>query len=1069
MLRKLMMQTVICIITSYSAVAQLSFVYPTNGMKHVERAPVITIRAPVPIEPASITSSFPNADEMGVVHLVPTITIVEDEYSNLPAEQIARRTVLGTYELSDPRTLKFRPNYLTPGTTYRVRVQGLWAKNQSAGAFPPQEITFTVMPAVPRIAWCSLDELSQINCSQEIRIRLTNEVPGGPDVARRVIELQAASDTSTTLVPVPCTVSTYDSAIVIHPEGQWPLNAVLHVHVRLSNISGDEMDNKRYTTTVRNASKMVVGAVSDNGTPVPSFITSYYNAMSRSVISGNTEYLESASDLGQGWRFVGWQSTDVQIQGTNHGWFTPQCSELSQRINVEAIVRQCTEVQLVFSVDSGGSIVVLDSLGQVVQDVLDGDTVVLTDSSPARMLVAIPNEGFSFSEWSTSGDYTVLVQAPVLCLSEDTQGSPVSKFRRLLPEITKPTVYVRPKFPQLSTTAEVYRIKAYVTDVNTEEGWDVDDAVQFTTERRYEGAVSQEYTFCVSATSCWEIIGHRTSSGEYEMYDQPKQYACASEFSANPIATVTFLARRKVIQLRVEKVLLESDDPNSLLPEQRFDPATTIIVEVRKVKNDEDYWTTLTNVVCMDGSIVYSPYNLRCGDDVKITARESVSKGQWWKGFDLRNKYVRPQAIDRENHQYRMVIDDNIAYFDATDCNGDFTGNKEIRIRGMFRQAFTVEAIALTVRIVTGKDRKDWKWEERWFDALTYKDLDPDEPSSGRQVEYIPRKGAQVKLKFSMPVSQSSIVDGSISIDSYDNVLYSNPSLTGLDFVCTSQSGNTDFIAQGIESPRIVVVWINDPESAPRLQALHAGTFELILGKRTTSLTNKPLESTTRFHIRDVEIPGYMISLHSLRFWYDGDADVWPFTNYGESYHVFLAGDVGKDKLHESEDGMRRHPDCGEQQGVSPGTCTIEYEDEQGRILYGDLLLWIQPHWMARPDLAWWYVASYDEDCKEKSNCFVNRVHDLLTLARTKVDEYGNDPSNGQDKLITDLISLATGFVSALLPIHDQDHQLGVGNYVGRGADLWGTKRSTAHIEIGNSNGRYWINPQLLVSRAVIR
>src|SRR5690606_33088765 len=135
--------------------------------------------------------------------------------------------------------------------------------------------------------------------------------------------------------------------------------------------------------------------------------------------------------------------------------------------------------------------------------------------------------------------------------------------------------------------------------------------------------------------------------------------------------------------------------------------------------------------------------------------------------------------------------------------------------RACYRQGFGIEAIGLKVRTTNGSDRSKAHFEQRWYSPGQLNDVFDDEPTGGHHLEYVPREGAIVKIRFTLPVDQRTVLAGAIKIDSYDNTLYSDPQNTNLDFSTVSSDGNCSFESEQYESARTVVLSIKDPNTSP--------------------------------------------------------------------------------------------------------------------------------------------------------------------------------------------------------------------------------------------------------------
>jgi hypothetical protein len=882
-----------------------------------------------------------------------------------------------------------------------------------------------------------------------------------------MIELDATgTDEPTVRQPVPFHLEADRNTVLLSPQGTWPPGASLRLKVNLSTITGNVMDDRIYAGVVRKGAMLKVTAISADGREVPQEIAKSIADLSQQILANQSVALSAPTQYPDRWRFLRWQSPLTTLpDGADISW-TPTCENLVQDVPVQAVLERTDTFKLAVQVDGGGVVVVFDNLHNPVMTIDAADTILICDAFPACSLAVLPDSGMDFLSWEASNMSFNGSTAALAIVNGVNQLSTTSPNSR-----GNVTTVVNPKFGPVQQGAEEYRLTGQILDVDENEGWDATEAVVFTTENIFESTGPEERTMCLQAGRCWEIIGYYDSySGDFVMYDQPLEQTCVTARLRSPKNVVSFLVQRKYIQLRVEKVLTASDDPNDVIKNGVLGPGTRIRVQRRDVKNAKTVWKTLNEATCTDGTLTFSPYTLQCGDVVRLTPFESQVGGQVWLAFAERDRYVLPHlenAKAAEQFHY-MVIEEDVANFQATYCDLRPSEYTQIRVRGAFQQKFGIEAIGLVVRTLKNGDRATARFEERWYDPLTYRQLASDEPKGGRQIEYVPRRGTLVKIRFTMPIDQRTVMAGGIGIDSYDNTLYSKPNTKDLEFITASQDGNVWFEGKAGESPRTVVLSIMKPNTSPVLQALHGGTFELHCTTALKSLSGAALPFNSIFLLQNIELPAYMLALHEVEFKYDGDAD-FIFENEGEIYHAMLGGDLGVDKALATDQAFRRVPDCSEQQGVVPGDCTLPHSDKDGPQGYGDMLLWIQPFWMDRQDIAWWYASTYDEDCKDENDCFVNNVQDFLDLTSNMAAEYGGGTDSERIRFITDIIQLGVSFVKALMTPDEQDRHLGYGNFIGYGGNLWGGRRTTEFWEVGDDNTTYRLKPMLLVTRDVIR
>ncbi|GMV53091.1 MAG: hypothetical protein OKBPIBMD_01578 [Chlorobi bacterium] len=1050
--------------------AQLQLLYPADNSYGVECQPLITIRAPAAIEPASVTMNYPDGSVMGGVQICPTVLLVDDNWSDdTPLTQI-RHTVMGTYSLKDPQTLQFKPYRLLPGKTYRIKVSGLWLKGQPAGQMPDLEATFSTVSETPFVQWSSINHTGYIGCTEAIYIRVKSMPVRGLEFAQRVISVSTNHTENNFDEPLPFNLEIKNDSIVIKPAGQWPIGAVLTLTGSLSTITGNPDDDVKYRTVVRSAATMKVSASASSGSEIPAEIQDVFTAMSRVVRVGETVQIHTPRDLPNRWRVVKWQSSYADVEEMDDPSFQVDCSELQRDIFLTALLEKLDSLNVVVKIDSGGRVRIHDSSGVQISELTESDTIYITDDNPLFRMVAVSKDGYEFVDWKVIWSDTTTLLGSSIKFGDNTQNGK-KKFSSVPWWALRPGVGVTlvPNFEKVNPADAQYCLQARIANQDDDEGWDLNEVVSFTTERTICTSSPQLESICITTNPCWEIVGYYDNErNDYVFLDEPTDEYCASAVTTWPANMLTFFVQRRRVSLRVDKVLLSRDDPTDMIPDAQFNANTKITVKVRLILNGKVSWPTLTTITCKDGNIQYSPYSLRCGDVVKLIVSESPVRGQKWIGFAELEKYVLPEQTDTQPITYTFEINGQQALFEESTCNVVASGYPEIRIRGLYRQGFGVEKIGCRLRVLTGKNRNAWKWEERWLDPEVYRDQFDDEPVNSRQIEYEPSRGINVKIRFTLPVNQQTVYDGSIKMRSFDNFLCSNPAETNLDFSTTSQYGNTDFISSPYESPRTVSLWVMDPNSSPILQALHTGQVDILCTTDTKALGGITMESAFHFQMSDVEMPAYQITFEKIKFDYDGDFD-FVFSNSGDTYHVTMGGIIGSNGFVDVDEAFRRIPDCSEQQGIPPGECTIPYSDNDGIVRMSGNGLITQPNWMARGDVVWWYISSYDEDCKDENDCFVNRVHDFLEEVKDEAKSYSDSKKESNEKIIAKLIGLATSFVSALLPADEQDEHIGTGDFRGYGDTLWNGRRATELFEIGSENASYWLKPQLVLHRAVVR
>ena len=1046
----------------------LVLTFPRDGLTDVEHRPTITVTTPAPIIPESITVAYPDADIHGMVAATPTVLLVAEPF-DAPHRELVRRSVLGTYSLEDPTTLSFHPRRLDPDTRYRVVVSGIDIDAGGPVRMATTSAEFSTSPLVPGVFSSSLDSTQTLGCGEPITIHFTGDVSQLGDPLQ-VLTLERADDLAN-WTTVPFAVAATNRQMTLLPDGRWPIGAVLRLRVDLHRVTGDTLDDRTYATVVRGAGKIQISVIEQDGEVVPDDIADDYRHMEQVVSDGppGEGTIDRREDL---WRFVRWESPVLTPRDPDDTSEIESfdCMLLRDDIPLTAVLDHLDSLLISVTSGVGGVVRVYDD---------DGLRVTITDSVEIGFnpddgdlrLVAIPDSGYTFSGWSspstaqhgsTSGSILVNGQALSQVISQWQQGAIGPQFGG--------------NFNPTGSLSETYVLKGAIEDLEATPGFDVYDGVSFTTEHEFEETVSTERTICVKTEPCWEIVGYTESARNKMVWIDPTDEYCVSAPLTDPENHVVFLAKRTTVRLRVEQVLLSSDNPNDRLIGKDPHPETYVRVDKRYQGADgKKYWRPMVPVPCRDLDILFNTYAVQCGDVVRFRSKSSDVRGQVWKFFDTRELYALPDptGIVNGEQRFEMVIDEDIAHFNARNCQGEAMDEPEIRTRACFRQDFGIEAIAMNVRVTDGANRGQAKWEERWYDPVWYRPLAADEPRGGRHLEYIPRYGTEVKIRFTLPIDLQSIYDGGLRARSFLNTLVTDPLMTGLDFSMASDDDEHVSFEPTDGSPISTVVFrICNPQSQPRLQALHGGMISLSALTSVRSLSGRPLPASFNFLLSSVERPGFGLMLRDVTYRCDGDPD-FLFDNDGEIYHVAYGGNLGWDQARYEEVGFRRIPDCREQQGVVPGECTLPHSDKEGPQSYGDRLLWIEPHWMDDGDLAWWHVSTYDEDCKDVGDCFVNRAQDLLD---DLADELGDLTSSDRaaplswGTILPSLIDNGVSFLQALLPPDEQDDHIGEGTFLNGKGNWWGVKTAAYPLwTIDRSNTRYRLVTRLFVQKMPIR
>jgi hypothetical protein len=1067
---KLLAVTLVCTLLSAlspparSQHSSAHLVFPQPGQTNITVQPEIMIATDHPIDPGSVTTHYPNADGSGHIPQEPTVRVRPVGGDNMSA-------AIGTYVLATENVLLFRPHKLLPSTTYEITVSGLVVMNNGPVLLAPIQAQFTTRANIAKPVACSMDEAPLVGCSDTIRLSFSGDVRTMLSELSQAVHVDALQpEAPDGWVPQPFQWDlSQDNVVGIVPPGRWTPGAALRVRVDWSTVTGDMHDDRTFTTVVRQAGRITIAVEDKNGKAVADSIIDVFKRNEQAMMSGSTSNVATIDRREDFWRFVEWKGP-LMVGPT--GDVTLPCELLRDEIPMTAIIEQIDTVSLVITLDSGGVVDVFSRTGQLIRTITTTDTIAVTRSNVGLHLVARPDPGYTVTGWSAPSTPLHGAASAALVINNAAVGGLIGV------GIGGPNRQgVTPGFSPAGGNAETYRLKGFIYDEDQDNGFDVNEGVAFTTESEFESGIRGFRTICVQASDCWEISGYSISATGTIEYFPPLKRVCVRAEMLDPQNSITFFVRRTTLMLRVERVVLETDDASSVRYNENIHPEGYVRLEKRVIRADGSYdWRLLGDLVCLDAGIFYTSHALKCGDAVRIRTKGATVRGQDWKFWDNKVKYAVPTQTSQygDERRFELIIDEDLALFTAKDCRGAPVEVKEIRTRACFKQQFGIEAIGVSVRIVDGTDRSAARFEERWLDPLFYRLVANDEPIGGRQIEYVPWHGTELKVRFTSPLDIRTIYEGGLKASSYNNTLVSDPTLKDLDFNITSADAPNVSFEPVDGSPITTAIFrINDPETSPRMQALHAGAIDLTVLKSVRSLVGTPMIANAFFVLQHMELPGFGLQLRDVTYAYDGDPDFWFLENDGEIYHATYGANLGHDKARHADVGFSRIPDCSEQQGVTTGECTLPHSDKDGPQGYGDKLLWLEPHWMDRKDFAWWHISTWDEDCKDENDCLVNRIGDILNTLREETARHESTDrtkSVSWSTVIPGVIRLGADMIQALLPPDEQDQHLGQGTFAATAYDLWGTKTAKgSFVVLDESPTRYRLRARLFVNKSVIR
>jgi len=1066
------------IITAQAQIPRLEIQYPRPGQDAVSTTTSIVVRAPMEIDARSITVMFPDSEVSGWKRREPTVLVLRDSLAqSVNRSRWYSHAVAGTYNVEEGRTLRWRPRHLLPNTRYRCVVSEVaLSANRGGNVCAPVEWTFTTAPDVPRVKRTTLDSESVVSCGRALNVGFTEPIPS-PAILSQILKLEASRGGNIwASIPAQMVLAQDRMSATMLPNGAWPVGSELRLGIKMSALTGDAFDDRIKTCIVRNASVVELDVLSDDGREIPVDIRNSIR-VDTLLHNGQTLVCSAGGMMPNGWRFLRWDSPTLPSVNGNTSLrldVTIPCELYTKKTIIRAIVAKTEMLNIVISIDSGGTVDVFDHEGAALAHVTKADTIAVSTNTSRITLVAKPNANYSFGSWNSAmatvnGLTSATITIPTALLNPPGGGIGLGH------AIWTPPL--SPKFTPLSPyRTELYRLAARISDVDQDPMSNVSTGVSFTSPMDFTDVSEVTRTVCVIANRCWEIIGyHDPAVGPPVWFNKGKAELCIASRLLNPENNVTIFAQRKHIDLRLERVLLGSEDPNNILQERQPHFETRTDVEKRMVVGGRTSWIPLTQIICEQGGQPFARYALRCGDNVRFIVRAAKNRGEEWRWWSRIVRYAIPATESKTDDigYYTMAVDLDVAQFTSTDCLNNPKDVPEIRVQAAFRQLFGIASIGLRVRSNAIGERSLARFEERWFDPAIYYDLDTDEPRGGRQLEYIPRKGTSIKIKFTLPVDGPSVLAGAIEATSTDNILVTDPQARNLDFtVATGDRGNVNFLPANGQSADIVEFFICDPATKPIKQALHGGIIDLTCSTKLRSVYGEPLRYQHLFALRSMEIPGLGLRLTDASISYDGDWDFLFIKNSGDIYHAMYGGNLATNAALLTQQGFARMPDCGQQQGVQ-GECTVKHSDKNGALSFGDKVVWLQTAWMSASDLAWWNMSTWDEDCKDENDCLVNRMRDVIDKVKKKTDGYGS-PAPGKDidwkVIVPELIKTGVDLISALLPVDEQDEHLGEASFLEDHQTLWGMKTAIApRIEAKHENITYRLRGQWFVSRSVVR
>ncbi len=1052
--------------------------FPRDGLVDVSNQPVITVTCADSLLPESISFGYPDHTVGGLS--VPTVTLVEDQGPGTPLH--------GRYALVDHHTLTFRPYHLAANTTYRVTVSGVMAyvARPIAGPVVLPEVTwrFTTAAEIPRYLSTTLDKAPYLGCKEPIDIHFSGDVARGWEHPERLVRVYDVTNQAFS-APISCPVEVRGSSMrLLPPDGGWPPGALVNLVVDPSSHTGDPLDRHEILSQVRSAGRLDFSVIEKDGDTLPDDLIAMYDSLDRTITAGNYSLatLLAPLEYQRGlYRFVGWKTPVENLNLETHTDVTISCDLLLAKIPITAIVDKIDSISMTIVAGDGGVVEIYDQADNLRARVTDTLVLGFGPETASMRLVARPDSSYRFAAWSAPSSILHASPSPAIVvnlpLAQHLQAVQAATGRNtvLTPGFTP---NVNPNNPTNSPIGEQYRLVASITTPNPEPGYDHHDGAFFTTRREFEDVKTRTEEVCIQAQPCWQIIGYTITASGTTVWIDPANDLCVTAPLTSPENAIIFYIERKPILLRMEHIVMNTDDPNTRIIGRR--PRSGEYVEVsRRVKSvtGTDHWERLVSTVCEDNQrVAYNLYEFRCGDAVRFTCRTFTQRQLLWRFFQDLPGYVIPTLVSSNEtvSVYQLVVDEPLALFIGTTCAGNPLQEREIRLRACFRQDFGIEAIGMTVRVRNGSDRSKATWEFRYRAPEQLREREEDEPFGGRHMEYIPNFGAEIKVVFTQPVDVRTLYNRGAMVSSRGNILPNDPSMTPLDHTFyTYNDEHVSFEPLDGRLPTTLVFRLCDPQTSPRQQTLYGGDNILRLFSSITSLDGIPLRTDANILLSSMELPPLFVEWDQVRFDYDGDPDFLFLENAGETYHVLYGANIAKDGFHNVRSTVKRIPICDEQQGIPPNECTIPYSDKGPAYSFGNRVVFAEPNWMDHADVPWLNVVSYDEDCKDVDDCLINRLPMVLDDLEQRIEKYQQPYTGGNissEQLVMELLGVGVTALRTILTPDEEDQHLGEATFLEGRSTMWGTKTATApYVTIRHSNATYRFRSRFLPMKAVVR
>lgn len=1051
--------------------------YPADGDVDVGLRPTIHIVTTGIIDVAGLSRAWPDAEVQGWVAEMPSVVLIESSIaSRLPQEKWARYCIPGVYNVVNGGELMYTPTtYLRCNTEYRCVINRVKASPVLGGvpvAIQRTDWTFRTRPAVPGIATLSLAGKSVIGCRDTVKVSFTSDIRPFLHLWPRLIRVERAlADLPDEYqeYPMPPILSEDGTTVLLSPPDGWMPGDFVRVHVNVSAISGEDLSDLTAVTQIRRYQSLRYDVVHDDGTSPPGG-RALFDTTGYVVEAGRQVTVTCPSWFNDTLRFTSWRSDQYPaVDGITETRLnvTMDCAMMEQPIMFNAMATVINKYRIPFDVGEDGKVEIRSMDGELISTVEGRDTLELPYSATGYMICAVPNAGHTANAWSyfpagipAAGIAAVVNTAAIQNALNNTMGNLLAPGFGI--------TFQTPPFTPNGT--ETYSLRAKILNVSRFQDIDVD--AMFTTNSEFEDVAPGRRRICVTAGPCWEIIGY--SSSTLQIWpDDPVQNLCVDDDLLNPRNEGVFVVQPKMFFLHVERVYTSTDDPTSVVNGKVVHPDAIFDIYLKGTKIGETTWTRLTaQRTCITNGVPSWEILVPCNGELKFAMTNAPTRGVEFKYFAEINDYAIPSGgiVKRDRpwviYEYYLTAIPDLARFNHVRCTDlQQSGYKEIRIRACYRRYLAIEAISLRLKTeTTGKTNPEYK--EVWFDPLLLHDVHPDDMTGGRQLQYMPRIGTKVRIRFNMELSIPSIDNGGIKGESYGNLDPNDVNPPDASFNFESNDLNSFVTTIGDEYYNTVELDIRKYSDLIK-QTTYLGQNEIIISKAVTALDGSTMLSPFKFLANTIEAPGWSLNFDSLRVRYDGDAHYGLFDNYGDLYFL-NSGSICASRarpINRAYDHAFKYlPECSPDL-VKRGECYINFSDKgkQPLVMNGVPIMYSLDK-MYLSDVAIDMLQCWDLDCGNHQHCLTWTIGELLGIFRLLMSDA--NVGGGASWVLTFIVEV----VRSVLLSYDADDFLGEAHFVKMQPTVWGFRDEGSNKHYFPSNHvDFHLSCKLYPPRAIIR